>query len=352
MLEQELVHQQAGSTAQGTNAPQPLLYATASADPALPSPPPESSARRRQRSRRPIWPLVVLLIVVIVGGVSYVSAGLLGVPLPGFRGATQGPVTTTAVNTSVTYASVQISVLNVQQASSFSDDPQDSVDGIARIHLRETNSSDSSIVYNLYQSAHLLIPGRGEQAPLFVKVNAALAPHSTRSNVLDFAAPPSFKPAQLTLRLGSDDEAQMDVPLSPAADLSRYQPRSFKLNQQAEYFGLNWTLAGATEEWSSQGQQAPRGKRFLTLTLKVENTLAQTAITGSPYDYMRLQAAGTSTMAPLYATLPVSFAQGVTDASGTVTFAVPEQSSSFTLLLQFSKNSGMESASLSFQIKL
>jgi hypothetical protein len=306
-------------------------------------------AAKQQGRRRPFWLPILLLIAVVLGGILYIGAGTLGVPLPGFRAHHQGPTVTTPLNLTITYASVDFTIQNVQQAPGFPDDPQPDVDGMLRIHLLEANTTDLRVVYNLYTSAHLLVPGQGEEAPLAVKVNAALAPHSSRSNILDFAVSTDIKPNRLTLRLGSASEAQMDIPLAAGADLTRYRPRSVSLNKPLNYFGLNWTLTSASESWSAQGQQAPRGQEFLTLTLAVTNTLAQTAITGSPYDYIRLQT-GRQTLVPSYTTLPVAFAQGISGTAGSVTFSVPQQSTSFTLTLVAQPASGMESASVDFQL--
>src|SRR5438067_1661136 len=53
--------------------------------------------------------LVLLVFLVVMGIGSYVGAGLLGLPVPGFgngKSTTQSPITTTQVNTTVTYAGV------------------------------------------------------------------------------------------------------------------------------------------------------------------------------------------------------------------------------------------------------
>ena len=74
----------------------------------------------------------------------------------------------------------------------------------------------------------------------------------------------------------------MLIPLVRNADVSKYQAKTTNLNGQMLYFGLNWMLTGATSSLSIQGQQAAKGMRYITLLLKVDNTLSQIAITGSP----------------------------------------------------------------------
>jgi hypothetical protein len=90
--------------------------------------------------------------------------------------------------------------------------------------------------------------------------------------------------------------------------------------------------------------------RYITATLSVDNTLSQEAITGSPYTYVRLKA-GNALLSPQATTLPVSFATGETGKTGTVTFLAPQNSSTFTLVLQpQGQNSGFDPASTDFQL--
>ncbi|WP_052888803.1 zinc-ribbon domain-containing protein [Thermogemmatispora carboxidivorans] len=325
---------------------QPPLSRPGQQTPETPAVAPRPLVRRPRQQR---WLLPVLLALVLLIALGYVTAGLAGVPVPGFRSEAQEPVTTLRLDTTVTYASARMTIQRVQQAQTFADDPHATEDGMVRVFLHEENLTASPIVYNLYQCAHLLVPGKGEQAPLLVTANGSLAPQANRNNLLDFAAPQDIPLSKLTLRLGTDNEAQMDIPLTSKPDLSRYAPRSVKLNTSLQYFGLNWTVTGATLAWSTEGQQAPRGKIFLTLTLTVDNTLAQTAIPGSPYDYIRLQTENGARITPSYSTLPVAFSQGANNQGGTVTFSVPQKDQQFTLIMGQS-GSGMESTSATIRL--
>ncbi|WP_189361351.1 zinc ribbon domain-containing protein [Thermogemmatispora tikiterensis] len=323
--------------------PQPVSGQQAPVGPVMTARP---LARRLPRQR---WLLPALLALVLLVALGYIVAGFVGVPMPGFPSHAQGPETTLTLNTTVTYASARLTIQRVQQAQTFADDPQATADGMLRIFLQEENPTASPIMYNLYQCVHLLVPGKGAEAPLLVTVNGPLAPQASRNNLLDFAVPLNLPLSRLTLRLGTANEAQMDIPLTSKPDLSRYAPRSVKLNTQLQYFGLNWTVTRAMLAWSTAGQQAPRGKVFLTLTLTVENTLAQTVIPGSPYDYIRLQTANGDRIAPSYSTLPVAFAQGANGQGGMVTFSVPQQDQQFTLIMGQS-GSGMQSASTTIRL--
>ena len=122
-----------------------------------------------------------------------------------------------------------------------------------------------------------------------------------------------------------------------------------KLNGQMQYFGLNWTLTSATSSLSMQDQQAAKGMRYLTLTLQVENTLSQVAITGSPYEYMSLHYAN-HTALPKHATLPVAFEVGAAGVTGSVSFQVPQNIHSFTLLLEPQNGDRGDQSSTAFQM--
>ena len=48
---------------------------------------------------------------------------------------TQAPLTTTPINATVTYSSVDITILNAQQATSFADDRDTPAHGVVRLNL-------------------------------------------------------------------------------------------------------------------------------------------------------------------------------------------------------------------------
>ena len=307
---------------------------------------PVAAPKRKDIGRKAL--LVVALLVLLVAA-GYVIAGLQGVHLPGF-GNYQSPVTTKTINATVTYAGVDITIVNAQQSQNFIDDPSSSDNGMIRLNLSEQNSTGIKVSWNYNAIARLLLPDKSIAGPVYVKAKAGIVPGTSQTSVLDFAVPTSDTISQLTLRLGAPDEAQMLIPLTGKADLSKYQPRSIKLNGQMLYFGLNWTLTNATSSLSIAGQQARRGMRYITVTLKVDNTLSQIAVTGSPYDYIRLKF-GNTTASPKDTTLPVSFNAGAMGQTGTVSFLVPQNTQSFTLLLvPQSPDASSDQGSTDFQL--
>ena len=292
--------------------------------------------------------LLLIGLLLLVGTISYVAAGLLGARLPGFD-TTQPPVTTMTINSSFSYAGVDLTVVNAQQSKSFLDDPNTSTDGMLRVTIKAANKTPVSVSWNYAIVAQLVLPGKTIIKPAYVNAPVAIAPGKTQTNIVDFAVSTSDTIAQLTLRMGAANEAQMDIPLTGKADLSAYAPKTTPLNGQMLYFGLNWTLKSATTSLSIPGQQAPRGMHYVILTLSVDNTLSQVAITGSPYDYARLQF-GNTTVSPEDSTLPVSFNTGVSGATGTLSFLIPQKSRAFTLILLPQGQKSTDQAATDFQL--
>lgn len=308
-----------------------------------------SPSNRRMLGRKGFL-LLLLALLVLVGATSYVIAGFLGVHLPGFANSNiQPPVTTMTINSSVPYAGVGITIVNAQQSQSFIDDPNSSTAGMVRLNLSEQNNTTTKVTWSYYNIARLILPNKSIISPIYVKAKVGIAPGTSQTSVIDFAVPISDHIGQLTLKLGATNEAQMLIPLTGKANLSKYQPETINLNGQMQYFGLNWTLTAATSSLSLDGQQAASGMRYITVKLSVDSTLSQLAITGSPYDYIRLKF-GNTTASPKNTTLPVSFDAGATGEAGTVSFLVPQNTKSFTLILLPQRQSGSDQASTNFQL--
>lgn len=293
--------------------------------------------------------LICLLLLVLLGVGGYIGVAAMGIHLPGFGSgnATQPSVTSTPINTTVTYAGVELTILSVQQSQSFIDDPNTVSTGMVRLVIQERNTTSLKVSWLYADSARLLLPDKAIVTPTFARANAGIAPAATQQSIVDFAIPGNDRITQLTLRLGAANEAQMDIPLTGHADLSKYSSKSIQPDGKMIYLGLNWTMVKATEQLSIPGKQASKGKTFIIVTLQVDNTLSQQAIPGSPYDYARLKT-GNTTAAPTFTDLPVSFDSGETGKTGTITFLLPQDSTAFTLI--FLPQSGAVQSSTNFQI--
>jgi len=308
---------------------------------------PYTPQRSRKFGRREI--IVLLLIVLFVlGAIVYAFAGILGLPLPGFA-VIQSPITTTSINASVPYAGAQITVMTAQQSQNFINDPNSNSNGMVRINLKEQNPSNVKVAWSYASIARLVMPNKALISPIYENAVVKIAPGTSQKSLVDFAVPTNIAVKQLTLVIGAPNEAQMHIPLVQNANVSKYQPVTTQLNGQMLYFGLNWTLASATSSLSIPGQQAAKGMRYATLLLKVDNTLSQIAITGSPYEYMQLQY-GNTTLVPVFSTIPVAFQVGAVGVTGSVIFQVPQQVSSFTLVFIPQKGDNGDQSSTGFHL--
>lgn len=288
--------------------------------------------------------IVLLMLLIILGTLTYISVGIFGSHF-----GTQPPITTASIQASVTYAGVTITVLDAQQAERFLDDANTSTSGMLRVHLQAQNKTTLPVNLLYTTITRLLLPGGTVVSPVYVKSNVGVPPGATRTSLVDFAVPSTLKISQLLLRLGAANEAQIDIPLTGHADMSKYAPKTTNLNGQLQYLGLNWTLVSATSQLSIDGRQASKGMRYVTITLKIDNTLSQVVIAGSAYDYIHVKA-GNSTFAPVNTTLPVSIEAGVNGQMGTVTFLVPQNATTLTLSLASQSNSGFDQASIDIQV--
>jgi hypothetical protein len=288
---------------------------------------------------------VLLLILLVLAGGSFAALGIFG------RGnAAQSAVTSSTVNTVVTYAGVTMTVQKVEQAQNFTDDPNSAVDGMLRVHLQAQNNTQVPVNLMYNTIARLVVPGGKTLSPTYVKANVGVAPGVTRTAILDFAVPTDTKARLCTLRLGASDEAQLDIPLTPGANMSRYAPTTSRSSGATfQYLGLNWSLVSATSQLSIDGKQASKGMHYVNVTLMVNNTLSQTAIPGSAFAYMRLKT-GSTTATPVATTLPVSFDAGANGKTGTVTFLVPQNATAYTLILLAQPQSGFDQVTQDFRL--
>jgi hypothetical protein len=309
---------------------------------------------------------VILLIVVLCGGASYVGYRYISSisSTPGTttntgtnsgnsssNTPTSSQVITKQINQTITYASVEMTIQNVQQANSFSDDTFSSSNGVVRINLKENNTATGGGSFAYSEVVRLILPDKSSVAPSDTKASTNPQAQTTRENWWDFPVSTSVSIDKLTLQLGQSTEAQMQVPLTGNADLSQYQPKTVNPNAQAQYQGLNWTITSAVKSWGAYGQQAPQGQRYVIVTLKVDNNSSQYF---SRYygDYARLKSGSNTSSPTTDSTLSTSFPAGSTGATGTLVFLMPDSSTNFSLILlgDTTASPAIAQATINFQI--
>ena len=322
-------------------------------------------ARAPRRSRLGMVVTLVLLLLLVLGGVAAYALFFhkSGNNTPGNQGtspaqntpaangntptsnitATTGsggttPTATTSttgngttseqLNLAFTYASINITITNVQYATSFPDD--NSTPGGVRVAFTENNPTSNNPDFLYGDAARLILPDHSSIPPSGELQAISADQQTTRPNWLDF--PVTTQPAnlaQLVLQMGTAQENQMQIPLAPGADLSKYQPKTVTPGTPFHYAGLNWTLKSATESLSAADKQASTGNVYVTVTLSAFNPQANdySAYYG---DYVRLTVGGTTTSPTTDISYPLSFPSQAT-ASGSLIFLVPQGSTAYTL---------------------
>lgn len=244
----------------------------------------------------------------------------------------QPAITTVNINQTVTYASVDLTLVTAQQSSAFLDDPSTVTNGMIRVNIKESNNSKGNPNYLYSDIAKILLPNQNSVA--LTNAQQAISPTNgvTRTNWLDFAVPSGTHLDQLTLLLGTSQTVQMRVPLTGKANLSAFQAKTINPNKPISYAGLNWTLKSATLTMSADDKQADTGMRYVVLSFTADNPTSASVVIGFANEYMRMKAGSTVSPA-LSTTLPLSIDAQTNGVSGTATFLVPENTTSFTLVL-------------------
>ncbi len=314
--------------------------------------------------------LVILLIVGLCGGAGYIGYRWIASQANSSTGTNTDSttsngngsgsgnsstptvqVTTKQINQTITYASDTITILSVQQASSFADDSFSSPHGMVRINVKEANSTANGPSFAYYDTLRLILPDKSTVAPDNTKTGTSPQPQTTQENWWDFAASTAIPADQMSLLIGRADQAQMQIPLSGHADLSKFQPKTISPHAKTQYQGLSWTITEATVSFNAAGRQASSGMRYVTITMNVDNNSSQN-FNGYWGDYIRLKTAGNMSAPTSDTNFPTGFVAGSTGNTGTLYFLVPEGNSSYTLIFLGNANASppVSQATIDFQV--
>jgi len=326
-------------------------------------------ARKPKRGNGCLVTSILLLIVLAAGIGTFVffrSRSTPGAqsngPFTSPRATATAPVTgggqTPTVGTSglqplnlkITYASIALTLLSAQIAPSFPDDSASpGSSGVLRVSLQENNTTTGNPSYLESDVVLLVLPDGSTVRSNNQKQNISPDPGVNRANWLDFALNSQASISQLTLRMGSATESQMDIPLRAGADLSKYQDKTSSPNAQFVYSGVNWTLKTATLSYSYSDRQATTGNVYVVLSLSAVND-SPNSFVDSAGSYLRLQTNGASAEPDGHTTLPISIGSHTT-ASGVVAFLMPQGATSFTLVLLSQPNPPVNQVTQNFQIQ-
>ncbi|HET9999704.1 MAG TPA: zinc-ribbon domain-containing protein [Ktedonobacteraceae bacterium] len=326
--------------------------------------PPPAYARPQKNSSRGMLKVaaILLLLILVLGAAGYFALHALtsrggNTARTGATSGTtptQAALTTTPINTIVNYASVNITILNAQQATSFADDTGTLAQGVVRLNLHAVQSDVTSMdftsapTYAYGESFALLLPGGNKMAIGGYKDISGPARQGDQTTWIDFSASTSLKVNQMILLIGRDTEEQLQVPLTGHADVSQYQPKQSAPNLRVPFGSMFWTLKTVTFKLSDSGTQVDKGKRFLVLTFSLDNPGTE-GYNAFPPDFMRLQYGGT-TIALEQAAIGDA-AAGTTNVLGLVSFLVPQDTTTATFILLPGHTPGATTqATIPFQI--
>ena len=271
---------------------------------------------------------------------------------------TQAPIKTSPVNATVTYAGVDLSIIDVQQSANRLDDPNivpvanGSMPSVVRLDFKERNTGISDVGYGYYNDGfRLLLPGATSVAPVAIQKQNGLGAGVSQTDWLDFPVPIGTDVSQVKLQLGKDTDAQMEIPLTANPDTSTYQPKSFTLTKkQAQYSGLTWTITAATVSWSALGTQATKGMHYITLSMSVNNPTTSDFNVYTP-DFTRMKTGDliSSTVGGSLGSA-IDIASGSTGKTGDFIFLVPQDVTSYTFVL-LDRSGQNQNATIDFQLQ-
>lgn len=343
----------------------------------MPSQPPIASYATPQKGNSgKVWRgigcgvgVAVLILLVICGSIGYfvyngaratlsnVSKTATAQPIYSSGGGsndvtpTLGPTTKTAVGSTITYASDNLTITDVQQAQSFADDNRSSqATGIARLNLKEQNTASRNANFLYSDIARLLLPDGSTVEPLNEQQSISPDASVSRANWLDFPVPKTVKPSQLTLVLGANEDAQMSMPLTGSADLSKYKPKTASPNKTFQHEGLNWTMTAATTSWSSKATQAKKGMVYITIDFKIDNP-SQKDVVEYWNSYLRLKVGDAVSSPDSNTDFPTDFPVGSSGKTASAIFLVPQGSTAYTFILLASSDGTVPQTSSDFQIQ-
>lgn len=339
-------------------APAPANPYAAPGQPGQYMPPPFAPGTNKKSSTLYIVLGIVLAVLVVCGGGTWAitkafNSGTSGGTGGGGSNNSSGQFAASQnVNLQVVYASDQITITSIKQASKFSDDSFTGLDyennkNYVRLNFNEKQLSDKTS-YFVYDTAFtLILPDQSTAKAIQAEETEGPAGGVVRTNWIDFELDKQVDLSKLTLRLGSSDEAQMTFPLKTGADVSKYNPQKITPNQAFQYASMNWTLNDVTQSYYNNGQQAKSGKVVVIVDLTANNNSNSTIYLDD--NFIRLKS-GTTVTAPNFDSSLSNFDivdPGTTNIQGTAVFDTPP-SSSYTL--EFASGQNITAQSLDFTI--
>ncbi|HEX4203076.1 MAG TPA: zinc ribbon domain-containing protein [Ktedonobacteraceae bacterium] len=321
---------------------------------------------QQQGKRRGVSPWlyigIAIALVVLIGGFFAIkgliggtggSGGACGSGGAGGSGGTANTSKITPSNLAFTYASDNITVTSIQQASKFSDDASTtygSSKNYVRVNFNESATAKYVIVDYL-NSFHLMLPDNTLVKPTQAKQYSAPDGVAPQVNWIDFGTDSSLDLNTLGLRVGAAGEVPMVIPFKTGANLAQYQDKTVKPGSNFTYGPSTWTIVSATRSLSFNGKQATTGNIYISVNLKVKAT-GNYALYGVNGDFIHLKVGGNTYNSDLGSQASdFDDIEPGTTHQGTVTYlATPASDGNYTLYMEGTKDNVFPSTNAHFQL--
>lgn len=328
-------------------------------DEPIPATPSGALPPTQGKPRAVFWPWLgglLLVGMVIVGIVAFIASNWLNtLQTSGGVEPRTASLSSVVVQRSAQYADLTITLLNIQRATSFRDDPIHSGPAIVRATVQVHNPTHGTISITYYDIARLLVPGQQPVAPANVNLSAAPKAGTTYTGWIDFPLTSNVALNTLKLRFGNTslNETLVTIPVSGRYDANQYSDHSYKQSLVIYYnygpagqYQLVYHLDSVDVRDSYNGVEVQAGRQFYVFNFRVDNPNNVWVAPGYGYDYIRLLLA--SSTPPMDNTLPLGFQHNSYGVSGHVTYQAPAGLHNLTLafLVQFSAGQSTYSISL------
>jgi hypothetical protein len=287
----------------------------------------------KKRQPSVFWPWLggLLLVGLVIVGVVTFSAWnwLNGIQ----RGITVTQPSSTAISMinvgrSAIYADLTVTLVNIQYAASFSDDPIHVGQATVRATVQIKNTAQGSISLAYYDITRLLVPKQQPIAPTNLNLPAAPKAGSTQNGWIDFPVAENTALNTLKLQFGnaSTNQTLVTIPVSGSYNATQfndhlYHPSSSPMNYYYGHYLLIYHLDSVDVRYSYNGTEVNTGQQFYVLNFTVDNPNSVWVSPGYGFDYLRLVLS--SNRPPVYATLPIGFKANAHGMSGSVVYAAP-----------------------------
>jgi hypothetical protein len=238
-------------------------------------------------------------------------------------------VTTMNVQRSGIYLGVTFTLVNIQSATTFSDDPIHTGPATLRLTVQVHNTAKNVIDLEYYDIVRLLIPKQTPVVPTNLTLLPTPAAGAAQTGWIDFPVARNIVLSTLQLQLGNSaiGETLVTIPASGSYDASHFADHLYhpSISPIYYYYGpygdkheLVYHLNSVNVSYSYNGTEATAGQQFYSLNFTVDNPNGIQVSPGYGYDYIRLVLG--SNHPPVYNTLPNGFKAGAQGVSGSVIY--------------------------------